>query len=144
MRTTYNQLQALRQYYQFQDIDIDRYMVDGQQKQVMLSARELVPDQLSGEAQTWVNQRLVYTHGYGAAASPVAEITFDGLPTFLLQDLPPKGSIPITRPQIYFSEVSRNYVIVKHQHSRIRLSQRGRATSSPALRETVEFGSAIY
>ena len=112
MRTTYNQIQALRQYYQFQDIDIDRYVVDGQQKQVLLSARELVPDQLSGEAQTWVNQRLVYTHGYGAAASPVAEITFDGLPTFLLQDLPPKGSIHIERPQIYFSEVSKNYVIV--------------------------------
>ncbi len=112
MRTTYNQIQALRQYYQFQDIDIDRYIVDGKQKQVMISARELVPDQLSGEAQTWVNQRLVYTHGYGAAASPVAEITFDGLPTFLLQDLPPKGSIPIERPQIYFSEVSRNYVVV--------------------------------
>ena len=112
MLTTYNQIQALRQYYQFQDIDIDRYVVDGKQKQVLLSARELVPDQLSGEAQTWVNQRLVYTHGYGAAASPVAEITFDGLPTFLLQDLPPKGSIPIERPQIYFSEVSRDYVIV--------------------------------
>lgn len=112
MQTTYNQIQALRQYYQFQDIDIDRYEVDGKQKQVLLSARELVPDQLSGEAQTWVNQRLVYTHGYGVAASPVAEITFDGLPTFLLQDLPPKGQIPIERPQIYFSEVSRDYVIV--------------------------------
>ncbi len=112
MRTTYNQIQALRQYYQFQDIDIDRYVVDGNQKQVLLSARELVPDQLSGEAQTWVNQRLVYTHGYGVAASPVAEITFDGLPTFLLQDLPPKGSIAIEQPQIYFSEVSRHYVVV--------------------------------
>lgn len=112
MRTTYNQIQALRQYYQFQDIDIDRYTVDGKPKQVLISARELVPDQLSGEAQTWVNRRLVYTHGYGAAASPVAEITFDGLPTFLLQDLPPKGPIPIERPQIYFSEVSQDYVIV--------------------------------
>ena len=112
MRTTYNQIQALRQYYEFKDIDIDRYYVDGNLKQVMLAARELVPEQLSGDAQTWVNQRLVYTHGYGVAASPVAEITFDGLPTFLLQDLPPIGSIPITRPQIYFSEGSPNYVIV--------------------------------
>ena len=112
MRTTYNQIQALRQYYEFKDIDIDRYYVDGQLKQVMLAARELVPEKLSGDAQTWVNQRLVYTHGYGVAASPVAEITFDGLPTFLLQDLPPIGSIPITRPQIYFSEGSPNYVIV--------------------------------
>lgn len=112
MRTTYNQIQALRQYYEFADIDVDRYVVDGTLKQVMLAARELVPDQLSGEAKTWVNQKLVYTHGYGVAASPVAEITFDGLPTFILQDLPPKGSIPIERPQIYFSEGHGDYVIV--------------------------------
>ena len=112
LRDTYNQLQVLRQYYSFRDIDIDRYEVDGNVKQVMLAARELVPDQLSGEAQTWVNQRLVYTHGYGVAASPVADITFDGLPTFLLKDLPPQGDIDIERPQLYFSEESRHYVIV--------------------------------
>lgn len=111
MRTTYNQIQALRQYYEFRDIDIDRYVVDGSLKQVMLSARELVPEQLSEAAKTWVNQRLVYTHGYGVAVSPVSEITFDGLPTFILQDLPPKGSIPIEQPQLYFSEASYGYVV---------------------------------
>ena len=112
MRISYNQLQVLRQYYEFQDIDIDRYVVDGTLKQVLLAARELDPRQLSEEAQTWVNQRLVFTHGYGVAASPVAEITFDGNPTFLLKDLPPRGSIPVEKPQLYFSEVSHNYVIV--------------------------------
>ncbi len=111
MRTTYNQIQALRQYYEFRDIDIDRYVVDGNLKQVMLSARELVPEQLSEAAKTWVNQRLVYTHGYGVAVSPVSEITFDGLPTFILQDLPPKGSIAIEQPQLYFSEASYGYVV---------------------------------
>lgn len=112
MRISYNQLQVLRQYYEFQDIDIDRYVVDGTLKQVLLAARELDPRQLSGEAQTWVNERLVFTHGYGVAASPVAEITFDGNPTFILKDLPPKGSIPVEKPQLYFSELSHNYVIV--------------------------------
>ncbi len=111
MRETYNQIQALRQYYEFRDIDIDRYEVDGNLKQVLLSARELVPEQLSEAARTWVNQRLVYTHGYGVAMSPVSEITFDGLPTFLLKDLPPKGSILLEQPQLYFSEASYGYVV---------------------------------
>ncbi len=88
---TYNQIQALRQYYQFNDIDVDRYTIDGEVRQVMLSARELVPEQLSQDAQTWVNRRLVYTHGYGVAASPVAQVTRDGLPSFYIKDLPRKG-----------------------------------------------------
>ena len=110
---TYNQVQALRQQYTFTDIDIDRYVIDGERRQVMLSARELIPEQLEEQAQTWVNRRLVYTHGYGVAASPVAEITKDGLPTFILKDLPPQGLLPVTRPQIYFGERENEYVIVK-------------------------------
>lgn len=108
---TYNQVQALRQYYQFNDIDIDRYVIDGERRQVMLAARELVPDNLSQDAQTWVNQRLVYTHGYGVAASPVAQVTRDGLPDFYVKDLPPQGSILVTRPNIYFGELTDSYVI---------------------------------
>ena len=108
---TYNQVQALRQYYHFNDIDIDRYVIDGQRRQVMLAARELVPDQLSQDAQTWVNRRLVYTHGFGVAASPVAQVTRDGLPDFYLKDLPPQGRLTVTRPQIYFGELTDNYVI---------------------------------
>ena len=110
---TYNQVQALRQQYQFTDIDIDRYDVGGERRQLMLSARELIPDQLEQPAQTWVNRKLVYTHGYGVAASPVAEITPDGLPTFVLKDLPVQGILEVTRPQIYFGERTNDYVIVK-------------------------------
>ena len=95
---TYNQIQALRQYYEFNDIDIDRYTIDGERRQVMLAARELVPERLSETAQTWVNRRLVYTHGYGVAASPVAQVTSDGLPDFLLKDLPTQGVMDVTRP----------------------------------------------
>ena len=110
---TYNQVQALRQQYQFTDIDIDRYDVEGERRQLMLSARELIPEQLEQPAQTWVNRKLVYTHGYGVAASPVAEITPDGLPTFVLQDLPVQGILDVSRPQIYFGERTNEYVIVK-------------------------------
>ncbi len=110
---TYNQVQALRQQYTFTDIDIDRYTIDGERRQLMLSARELIPENLEEQAQTWVNRKLVYTHGYGVAASPVAEITPDGLPTFVLKDLPPQGIFDIIRPQIYFGERTTDYVIVK-------------------------------
>jgi len=111
---TYNQIQALRQYYEFSDIDIDRYTIDGEVSQVMLAARELVPDRLDQNAQTWINRKLVYTHGYGVAASPVAEVTRDGLPEFLLKDLPTQGVIDITQPQIYFGEkaTAGDYVII--------------------------------
>lgn len=109
---TYNQVQALRQYYRFNDIDIDRYVINGELRQVMLGARELVQSQLAENAQTWVNRKLVYTHGYGVASSPVAQITRDGLPEFLVKDLPPTGEIPITQPQIYFGELTNDYVIV--------------------------------
>jgi uncharacterized membrane protein (UPF0182 family) len=109
--STYNQVQALRQYYVFNDVDIDRYTIDGQRTQVMLAARELVTDRLNPDAQTWVNQRLVYTHGYGVAASPVSKVTGDGLPEFLLKDLPTTGVITVTQPQIYFGERTDSYVI---------------------------------
>ena len=112
---TYNQVQALRQYYRFNDIDIDRYTVDGERRQVMLAARELVQDELNDTAQTWINQRLIYTHGYGVAASPVAQVTRDGLPEFLLRDLPTQGVIEVTQPQVYFGELTNDYVIAGTQ-----------------------------
>ena len=80
---TYNQIQSLRQYYLFNDVDVDRYTIDDQLKQTMVAVRELVPEQLSDQAQTWVNRRLVYTHGFGASASPASFVTPDGLPEFL-------------------------------------------------------------
>ncbi len=111
---TYSQLQEMRTYYEFSDIDIDRYVIDGEYRQVMLAPRELNQSQLSAQAQTWVNQRLVYTHGYGVAMSPVNEVTSEGLPKFFIKDIPPKtvDDIPIDRPEIYFGEKTDNYVIV--------------------------------
>jgi uncharacterized membrane protein (UPF0182 family) len=110
---TYNQIQSIRLYYEFVGVDVDRYTIDGQYRQVMLSARELSPDRLPAEAQTWVNRRLQFTHGYGVAMSPVNELTPEGLPTFLVQDVPPKGVLNITRPEIYFGEKVSEYVIAR-------------------------------
>lgn len=110
---TYNQLQSIRLYYEFLGVDVDRYTLDGRYRQVMLSARELSPERLPAEAQTWVNRRLQFTHGYGLAMSPVNELTPEGLPTFLMQDVPPKGALSISRPEIYFGEKTGDYVIVR-------------------------------
>ena len=110
--SSYNKIQSLSQFYRFNDIDIDRYTIDGERRQVMLAARELVIGQLKPETRTWVNERLVYTHGYGVAVSPVAQIAPNGQPEFIVKDLPPVGDLKIDRPQIYFGESTDNYVIV--------------------------------
>ncbi|HEX7589091.1 MAG TPA: UPF0182 family protein, partial [Anaerolineae bacterium] len=110
---TYDQIQTIRTYYDFTDVDIDRYTIDGKYRQVMLSARELAPEKLSDKAQTWVNLHLLYTHGYGAVLSPVNEFTPDGLPNLLIKDIPPIGSIPITRPEIYCGEETTSTIFVK-------------------------------
>ncbi|MFC1967073.1 UPF0182 family protein [Chloroflexota bacterium] len=112
LKDTYNQLQSIRLYYDFNDVDIDRYTIDDTYKQVMLSARELSAEKLSGQAQTWVNRRLQFTHGYGLAMSPVNEVTKEGLPLLLIKDIPPAGKFEIGQPQIYFGEKTNNYVIV--------------------------------
>ena len=113
LKDTYNQIQAIRLYYDFNDVDVDRYTIDGEYRQVMLSARELSAEKLAVEAQTWVNRRLQFTHGYGVALSPVNEISAEGLPVLLVKDIPPVGNFDIERPQIYFGEKTGNYVIVK-------------------------------
>lgn len=111
--TTYNQIQSIRLYYDFVNIDVDRYTIDGRYRQVMLGARELAPERLAAQAQTWVNRRLQFTHGYGVAMSAVNEVTREGLPTLFLQDVPPRGKLPVDRPELYFSEKSIDYVIVR-------------------------------
>jgi uncharacterized membrane protein (UPF0182 family) len=113
LKDTYNQLHSLRQYYDFNDVDIDRYIIDGDYRQVMLSARELSAEKLAGEAQTWVNRRLQFTHGYGLVLSPVNEVDAQGLPNLLVKDIPPVGVFNIERPQIYYGEKTNDYVIVK-------------------------------
>jgi len=112
---TYRQLQALRAYYVFSDVDIDRYRIGGRQQQLMLAARELDLDRLPPQARTWVNRHLVYTHGYGVVATPVNRVSEEGLPELWLRDLPPRAEVPelrVDRPEIYFGELTRDYAIV--------------------------------
>ncbi len=108
----YNQKQTIRNYYKFRDIDIDRYMIDGDYSQVFLGARELDTTNLPDQARTWVNDNLRYTHGYGVTMSHVNEIDQQGQPEYLLQDLPTEGAIELERPQIYFGEEDNKSVIV--------------------------------
>ncbi|MCY4438548.1 MAG: UPF0182 family protein [Chloroflexi bacterium] len=109
---TYNQVQSIRLYYDILDADVDRYYVDGEYRQVMVGARELSPEKLPGSAQTWVNRRLQFTHGYGVVMSPVNEVSPEGLPSFFLKDVPPTGIMDIERPEIYYGEKTFDYVIV--------------------------------
>ena len=111
--STYAQLQQIRTYYEFVDVDNDRYNIDGNYRQVMLSARELSHEQLP--SRIWINEHLVYTHGYGVVYSPVNQISKEGLPEFFVKDIPPvsDGFVKVTRPEIYFGEVANDYVFVK-------------------------------
>ena len=110
---TFGQLQEIRTYYDFNSIDNDRYQIDGAQRQVMLSARELNSALLPN--RTWVNERLVYTHGYGLTLGPVNQVTSQGLPVLFVRDLPPvtTGGLKVDEPSIYFGEMSNDYVIVR-------------------------------
>ena len=110
---TFGQLQEIRPYYDFVSVDNDRYQINGQSRQVMLSARELNPAALSN--RTWINERLVFTHGHGLTLGPVNEVTSDGLPVLFVRDLPPVTTVDlnITQPSIYFGEVANDYVIVR-------------------------------
>ncbi len=110
--STYKQLQEIRPYYRFRDVDVDRYELDGNYRQVMLSPRELSYDQLTEAAKTWVNQRLKYTHGYGLVMSPVNQVTDEGLPEFFIQDIPPQTDTDLTVDQsaIYYGEEPSSYV----------------------------------
>ncbi|HTY81014.1 MAG TPA: UPF0182 family protein [Candidatus Bathyarchaeia archaeon] len=110
---TYSQLQEIRTYYKFTDIDIDRYRVNGEYRQVTLSPRELSSKDLP--SRIWINERLTYTHGYGAVVGPVNRVTREGLPEFWIKDIPPGAStdLRISRPELYFSELTTDYVFVK-------------------------------
>lgn len=104
---TFSQLQEIRQYYDIVDVDSDRYTINGRKKQVLIAARELNPAQLDIKAQSWINQHLEYTHGYGVIVSSASDQTPEGQPPFLVRDIPPVSipDIPITQPRIYFGEM---------------------------------------
>lgn len=110
---TYSQLQQIRTYYKFFDVDNDRYLVNGQYSQVMLSPRELSYADLP--SRNWINERLIFTHGNGLTFGPVSRISKEGLPEFFVKDIPAVSlaDIRVTRPEIYFGELSNEYVIVK-------------------------------
>src|SRR3954466_5363301 len=111
----YRQLQEIRTYYKFHDVDVDRYVLDDGYQQVMLSARELNSTLLPPNAQTWVNRHVLFTHGYGVIMSPVTRTSSEGLPTFYLADIPPvaTGGPAVVEPRIYYGELTDTYVIVK-------------------------------
>ncbi|OGD94875.1 hypothetical protein A3A48_00900 [Candidatus Curtissbacteria bacterium RIFCSPLOWO2_01_FULL_37_9] len=112
--STFSQIQEIRTYYEFASVDNDRYTIDGEIRQVMLSLRELASESLPN--RSWINERLTFTHGYGLAAGPVNQVTTEGLPVLFVKDLPPKSDVKeleITRPEIYYGELSNDYVFVK-------------------------------
>lgn len=112
--STFSQIQEIRTYYEFASVDNDRYTIDNEVRQIMLSPRELASDSLPNK--NWINERLTFTHGYGIAAGPVNQVTPEGLPVLLVKDLPPKSEakeLTITQPEIYYGELVNDYVIVK-------------------------------
>ena len=111
----YRQFQSIRLYYEFSDVDVDRYKIDGKYRQVMVSGREIKIDNLPPQSRTFVNQRFQYTHGYGLTMSAVNEFTSQGLPHFLIKDIPPVCEYPslnVTQPQIYYGESTNTPVVV--------------------------------
>ncbi|MDP9441793.1 MAG: UPF0182 family protein, partial [Actinomycetota bacterium] len=117
IENTYRNLQEIRQYYQFSDVDIDRYVLDDETRQVVLSVRGLNPADIPGNS--WVNSHLQYTHGYGAVLSSANAVDAQGRPDFLVRDIPPQGEIDITEPRVYFSEDLGGYAIVRTKQREI-------------------------
>jgi uncharacterized membrane protein (UPF0182 family) len=116
LQDTLRQIQEIRTYYDFPDIDIDRYQIGGSVRQMMLATRELNVEKLPQSSRNWINEKLIYTHGYGVTMNPVNGFTPEGLPTLVLSNMPIQSTIPgltVTRPEIYFGELTNTDVYVK-------------------------------
>ena len=116
LQDTLRQIQEIRTYYDFPAIDIDRYQVGGSVRQMMLAARELNVEKLPASSRNWINEKLIYTHGYGVTMNPVNGFTPEGLPTLVLSNMPIQSTIAgltVTRPEIYFGELTKTDVYVK-------------------------------
>ena len=141
--TTFQKLQEIRSYYQFNDVDIDRYMVDGRLTQTIVSARELNTSDLP--SQSWVNRHLSYTHGFGALVAPANAVTADGQPRFSLKDIPPEGSPALRQPRIYYGESTGGYAVVRSKQREIDFQRQDGTTrfSSYAGTGGVRLSSAV-
>ena len=116
LQDTLRQIQEIRTYYDFPDIDIDRYQINGEERQVMLAARELNIEKLPDSSRNWINEKLIYTHGYGITMNSVNGFTPEGLPTMLLSNMPIQSTVPsiqVKRPEIYFGQLTNADVYVK-------------------------------
>src|SRR5713101_5189242 len=116
LQDTLRQIQEIRTYYDFPDIDIDRYEIDGVARQVMLATRELNVDKLPESSRNWINEKLIYTHGYGITMNPVNGFTPEGLPTLILSNMPVQSTVrglTVKRPEVYFGELTNTDVYVK-------------------------------
>ncbi|HZN16015.1 MAG TPA: UPF0182 family protein [Acidimicrobiales bacterium] len=123
-KRTFEQDQKLRSYYQLSDLDIDRYVIDGQLTQVLLSARDLDPEGLATQFGSWVNRRLQYTHGFGAVVAP-ANAVVDGKPNFILKDVPPIGKPEMKQPRVYFGEGLSGFAIVRSNQRELDYQDKG-------------------
>ncbi|MGB9842831.1 MAG: UPF0182 family protein [Caldisericia bacterium] len=115
LNDTYKEIQGIRPYYRFYDVDIDRYIIENELREVMISARELDQNLLTSDSKSWVNLHLKFTHGYGVCMNPVNEVSNEGLPYLFIKDIPPKYEkfdIKIEKPEIYFGELTDNYIFV--------------------------------
>lgn len=115
LQDTLRQIQEIRTYYDFPDVDVDRYRIGGEMRQVMIATRELDVKKLPEQSRNWINERLIYTHGYGVTMNPVNEFTSEGKPRFLISNIPLETSadVKVTRPEIYFGESTDTDVYVK-------------------------------
>jgi uncharacterized membrane protein (UPF0182 family) len=137
---TFAQIQSIRTYYDFQNIDNDRYVLDGKPRQVMLSVRELNTESISNPS--WVNERLTFTHGYGLTLGPVNQVTTEGLPVLFVRDLPPVSTVDIRvdHPSVYYGELSNTYVLVKTKQPEFHYPRgEGNATAEDAGYETTQY-----
>jgi hypothetical protein len=126
LQDTLRQIQEIRTYYDFPDIDIDRYEIDGTTREVMLATRELNFDKLPESSHNWINEKLIYTHGYGITMNPVNGFTPEGLPTLMLSNMPVQStvrSLSVTRPEVYFGELTNTDVYVKTQQKEFNYPQ---------------------
>jgi len=126
----YNSRDTIRTYYNFHDVDVDRYKINGDYEQVFIGARELNVDNLQETAQTWVNRYLRYTHGYGVVMSHVNDVTAQGQPQYMVKDIPPQGMIDVTKPQIYFGEGHFPNVIGNSKYDEFDYPQEGENVST--------------